>query len=170
LFVGECEHLHYIGSRKGFGIASSVLTKFPGSAGFRQPEHRTLAPWSFAMSETFISEPIAPERGTFAPGSLSTGLASIPTAFVWRNRRYEIHECLNHAKLSSPEGGRAGAEVYLRRQEFLVRLHTGQIARLYVERHSRGRGPRVKPDGTPASIPQRWFIFSITTPDNEFKP
>lgn len=103
------------------------------------------------MGETFVSEPIEPERGSFSTGSMAKGLASLPAAFRWRNRRYEIVECLRHDKVSMPE---ATGERYLRRQEFRVRLDTGQIATLYVQRQaSRGASPRV--------ARRRWFLYSI---------
>ena len=83
----------------------------------------------------FISEPITPEPGSFATELMTLGLASLPAAFTWRNRRYQIRECLDHCKQSSPE---AAGEIYLRRQQFTVRLDSGQQAVLYVLR----RAPR----------------------------
>jgi hypothetical protein len=104
--------------------------------------------------ETFISEPITPEAGAFDPGLMRTGLASMPRAFTWRGRRYAIVECLSHTKVASREGGRAVGESYLRRQEFVVRLDTGQIARLYVERHAR-------PGASRECAKKRWFLYTI---------
>lgn len=106
--------------------------------------------------ETFISEPITPERGAFDTQLMRSGLASLPTAFAWRGRRYEIVECLSHTKVSSAEGGRAQGELYLRRQEFVVRLDTGDIARLYVERHAR-------PGISRESAKKRWFLYTIAS-------
>ena len=96
---------------------------------------------SDAPRQDFVSEPIVPEPGSFSTGPMASGLASLPAAFTWRNRRYKITECLDHAKVSAPEGGVEGHERYLRRQVFNVRLHTGQAATLYLERHAR-RGTR----------------------------
>jgi hypothetical protein len=102
----------------------------------------------------FISEPIEPEAGSFSTGLMARGLASLPGAFTWRNRRYEIVECLSHAKVSAPEGGTSDGERYLRRQEFTVTLDSGQIARLYVQRQA-GRG------ASSSSARRRWFLFTL---------
>lgn len=110
----------------------------------------TLSP----ADEQFISEPITPETGSFSTDLMATGLASLPLAFVWRNRRYEITECLDHHKQSAPEGWVEGRERYLRRQVFAVRLDTGQNATIYLERHAR-RG------SSPRAARQRWFLYSI---------
>jgi hypothetical protein len=95
---------------------------------------------SDAPDQEFVSEPIVPEPGSFTTGPMATGLASLPAAFTWRNRRYEIIECLDEAKVSAPEGGVEGRERYLRRQVFSVRLHTGQAAATPAAGHG---GPRV---------------------------
>ncbi len=106
--------------------------------------------------EEFISEPIEPEPGSFSTELMARGLAALPGAFTWRGRRYEVVECLDHFKESTPEGGKAGAERYLRRQVFIVRLDTGQQAKLYVQRQApRGASRRVSK--------QRWFLYSITS-------
>lgn len=106
--------------------------------------------------EQFISEPIVPESGTFSPDLMARGLAAIPSAFTWRNQRYVIVECLDHEKVSTPEGGREGNEVYLRRQVFTVRLESGEVARIYFERQSR-------PGSSRKSARQRWFLYSIAS-------
>jgi len=106
--------------------------------------------------ESFISEPIEPVPGTFDPALMRSGLASLPEAFTWRNRQYRIAECLSHHKVSSREGARAQGELYLRRQEFVVRLDTGQIARLYVQRQAR-------PGISRESAKKRWFLYTITS-------
>ena len=101
--------------------------------------------------QQFVSEPITPEPGTFSAGPMAAGLASLPGAFEWRNRRYRIIECLEHGKQSTadPRG-----EVYLRRQVFVVRLDSGQLATLYVLRQPpRGASPR--------AARRRWFLYSI---------
>jgi hypothetical protein len=107
-----------------------------------------------APQQEFVSEPIVPEAGSFSTGPMASGLASLPAAFIWRNRRYEIIECLNQAKVSAPEGGVEGHERYLRRQVFSVRLHTGQAATLYMERHARRGASR-------QAARRRWFLYSI---------
>ncbi len=101
--------------------------------------------------QQFVSEPITPEPGTFSTGPMATGLASLPGAFQWRNRRYRIVECLEHGKQSAVE---PRGELYLRRQVFVVRLDSGQLATLYVLRQApRGASPR--------AARRRWFMYSI---------
>jgi hypothetical protein len=109
----------------------------------------------------FVSEPITPEPGSFSTELMAQGLASQPGAFFWRNRRYAVVECISHAKQSSREGARAGGELYLRRQEFTVRLDSGQIARIYVLRQ--GSRPA---SGPTAAAKARWFLYSISTADS----
>jgi len=105
----------------------------------------------------FISEPIRPEKGSFSPDQMSRGLASLPHAFTWRGRRYEIVECLEHLKQSAPEGGRPDGERYLRRQQFTVKLSTGQMAVIYCQRQAR-------PGAGRAATKQRWHLFTLTDP------
>ena len=99
------------------------------------------------MTEDFVSEPITPEPGSFSTELMVSGLAALPAAFVWRKRRYEVVECLEHRKVSATEGGRPGGERYLRRQVFVVKLDTGQQATLYMQRQAR-----------------QWFLYSIEPP------
>lgn len=105
--------------------------------------------------QAFISEPITPEKGSFTTELMVQGLAGLPGAFTWRNRRYEILECLEHTKRSSAEGGVPGHEMYLRRQEFKVRLDSGEIAVIYVLRHAPAGATR-------AAAKKRWFLYSIS--------
>ena len=104
------------------------------------------------MSE-FVSEPIVPEAGTFSSALMARGLAGLPRAFTWRDRRYEIVECIEHEKRSGPMIGMLGGERYLRRQVFKVWLDTGQTATLYVERHARS--------GSRGAAKRRWYIYTI---------
>ncbi|MCZ6836632.1 MAG: DUF6504 family protein [Planctomycetota bacterium] len=106
--------------------------------------------------EEFISEPITPEPGSFDTTLMAIGLASLPGAFTWRDQRFEIVECLEHVKQTSNEGGTAVGDRYLRRQSFTVRLDSGQIARIYVERQARSGTSR-------SSAKKRWFLYSLTS-------
>jgi hypothetical protein len=104
----------------------------------------------------FISEPITPVAGSFSTELMATGLAALPPAFTWRGRRYDIEECLEHRKVTSPEGGGSpGKERYLRRQEFTVRLTDGSVAVLYVLRQAPGGG---------AAARRRWFLYTLDEP------
>ena len=105
--------------------------------------------------EEFISESIDPVPGSFQTDLMSQGLASLPGAFTWRGERYEIVECLEHKKQTSTEGGTAVGDRYLRRQQFTVRLDTGQIAVIYIERQAR-------PGLSRKMAKKRWFLYSIT--------
>ncbi len=103
----------------------------------------------------FVSEPIEPEAGSFSPEMMTRGLAALPGAFRWRERRYRVLECLEHEKVTAVEGHRPGGERYLRRQQFVVRLDTGQTATIYVTRQ-----PAAGARG--AAARQRWFLYTIT--------
>ena len=105
----------------------------------------------------FISEPIVPEAGSFSPEAMIHGLAALPGAFAWRGRRYKIVACLEHVKQSAREGHFAGGERYLRRQQFRVRLDTGEIATIYVERQARSR----------RAAKSRWFLLTMASGDDD---
>jgi len=106
----------------------------------------------------FVSEPITPEPGSFDPRAMASGLGALPRAFTWRGRRYAIVECLGRAKVSVTES--FSGERYLRRQEFDVRLDTGQRATIYLLRHApRGASAR--------AARRRWFLLSIDEPPGD---
>ncbi len=106
--------------------------------------------------EQFISEPIDPEPGSFSTELMARGLAALPGAFTWRGRRYEVVECLEHFKETSNEGASAQGERYLRRQVFHVRLDTGQLAKLYIQRQCAAGASR-------RAAKRRWYLYSITS-------
>ena len=106
----------------------------------------------------FISEPIEPEAGSFSTDLMSQGLAALPRAFTWRGLRYGIVRCLSHTKQSQAEGHTTDGERYLRRQQFIVELDTGQTATIYVQRHA-PRGSKGR------SAKRRWYLYSIS-PDS----
>ena len=85
---------------------------------------------------------------------MAQGLASLPAGFTWRDRHYDIVECLEHVKQTGTEGGTAHGDRYLRRQVFTVLLDTGQKAVLYLERQSR-------PGISARAGTQRWFLYTI---------
>lgn len=107
--------------------------------------------------EEFISEPITPEAGSFSTELMARGLAALPGAFTWRDKRYEIAKCIDHFKETSTEGGNAQGDRYLRRQVFVVELDTGEIAKLYVLRQGAA-------GGSSKAKKQRWYLYSITGP------
>ncbi len=105
-----------------------------------------------AKDEQFISEAIVPEAGSFDTALMATGLASLPASFTWRGQRYAIVECLEHRKVSQPE---VTGERYLRRQEFRVKLDTGQHAWIYVLRNAPAGASR-------SGAKRRWFLYTMT--------
>ena len=108
----------------------------------------------------FISEPIDVPRGAFDASAMATGLAGTPRAFIWRGQEHRIAEVLARTKVTSPEGGKEGNEVYLRREAFTVRLEDGRIAEIYMQR----QGPRRR--ANPSRPPRRWFLYTITPRDS----
>lgn len=110
-------------------------------------------------SEQFISEPITPEAGSFSTELMARGLAALPGAFTWRDKRYEVVKCIDHFKETSTEGGKAQSDRYLHRQVFVVELDTGEIAKLYVLRQGLS-------GGSSKAKKQRWYLYSITGPNS----
>ena len=106
----------------------------------------------------FISELITPEKGSFDVSAMATGLASLPAAFTWRGERCVIEACLEHVKQSGRES--FSGEMYLRRQQFTVRLRDGRLAKIYVQR-SAGAGQSRQ------SGKRRWFLYAIASGDEE---
>jgi len=108
----------------------------------------------------FISEPIKLTGEFLGSDSAARGLVAVPAGFVWREREYRIVELLAKEKASSPEGGKAGNEVYLRREYLTVLLDDGREAVIYFERQARlGQNPK-----------QRWFIYTIADADTMHGP
>jgi hypothetical protein len=62
--------------------------------------------------------------------------------------------CVEQRKVSTPE---ASGERYLRRQEFVVDLDSGERATIYVQRQA-GRG------ASGSAARQRWFLYSLEPP------
>ncbi len=104
-----------------------------------------------------ISEPISVT--SFDTSAMKLRLAGAPTAFVWRGDPYTVDELLERRKFSQGDTHNPGRSMYLRREYFLVRLHDGSVAELYIERHARS--------GTSAKArKQRWFIYTILRPED----
>jgi hypothetical protein len=111
---------------------------------------------SHGASESFVSEPITPEKGSFLTDLMAQGLAALPGAFEWRGERYQITECLEHHRETSGDGSGTGGGRYLRRQVFRVRLDSGAVATLYVLRQA-PRGASRK------AAKNRWFLYSLAS-------
>lgn len=95
--------------------------------------------------ETFISEPITPDAGTFDTAAMARGEPGLPTGFAWRGKHYEIAEVLEAWKGNGREGE---AAKYLRRHWFKVRVGSGEVMTLYCLRQSR--------DGK-----KRWWMYCV---------
>ena len=101
------------------------------------------------MSESFISEPIAPLKGPRDTAAMARGEPGLPSGFRWREEDYEILDRIDGWKTSSPEGGKAGNEVYLRRHYFVLRMSDKTLWTVYFTRQG-GSKPK-----------SRWFLYTI---------
>jgi hypothetical protein len=102
----------------------------------------------------WISEQLTPRAASFDAVAMSRGEPGLPLGFTWRDREYDVVETLATWKESSPEGGRAGGQVYLRRHYFKVRVSTGDLWTVYFVRQN----PRI---GNPRL---RWFLYTVEEP------
>lgn len=106
--------------------------------------------------DEFLSEPLNPVGG-FDTAAMATGAPGLPTAFDWRDARYTVVETLARWKTTSPEHGKAGNEVYLRRHYFKLRMSDGSAWTVYFTRQpARGGSPKT-----------RWFLYSRAEPEDE---
>lgn len=104
------------------------------------------------MSE-LISEPITPHAGTFDTTAMARGEPGLPTGFTWRDKSYEIVECVRAWKESSREGSHAQGELYLRRHCYELRMDDCSRWTVYCTRQT----PKT---GNPK---QRWFLFTLVS-------
>ncbi len=104
--------------------------------------------------EVFVSEPIAPRRGTFDTAAMASGLPGLPGGFEWRGTPYAVLQTLETWKQSAHEGGRPSAERYLRRHYFKLRMSDRSVWTVYFTRQAARGGP----------ARQRWFLLTV---DNE---
>ena len=101
--------------------------------------------------ESFISEPVKPEEGTFDSAAMARGEPGLPAAFAWRGRKYSVAQVLESWKSTGPDSW-GGTERYLRKHWFRVLTTTGEIMTLYFDRQP--------PKGHSQSR-QRWTLFSM---------
>lgn len=99
----------------------------------------------------FVSEPIAPAGGAFDTAAMARGEPGLPNAFTWRGTTYRVAGVEARWKDTSPEGGRAGGEVYLRRHCFELRMHDGQKWVVYFVRQNPRSGNRGA----------RWYLYQV---------
>lgn len=97
--------------------------------------------------ESFISEAVVPEPGSFDAAAMSRGEPGLPRVFTWRNHRFEVARVASTWKTSTRERG----ELYLRRHWFEVLTATGERMTLYCERQTKNRKqPRA-----------RWWLYKL---------
>jgi hypothetical protein len=101
--------------------------------------------------ESFISEPIAPESGSFALAGMARGEPGLPAAFVWRGKQYAVAGVLESSKSTGADRS-GGSERYVRKHWYRVRTTTGEVMTLYFTRQP-GAGRR--------RSRQRWTLFSM---------
>ena len=99
--------------------------------------------------ETFVSEAVEPEAGTFDAAAMSRGEPGLPRLFTWRGRRFDVARVVRTWKTSTADRG----EMYLRRHWFEVIAATGERLTLYCERQARTRD---RPKA-------RWWLYTIRT-------
>ena len=99
--------------------------------------------------EDFIGDPVIPLAGTFDCRPMAAGLPGLPAAFDWRGQTFRVTRLLDTWKHSVPEGGRPGAERYLRRHYFRLLMSDSSVWTIYFVRHT----PR-------GSAKTRWFLYT----------
>lgn len=102
----------------------------------------------------WVSEPLFPRTESFDAAAMSRGEPGLPLGFTWRDHDYVVMETLSAWKESSPEGGRAAGQVYLRRHYFNIRMSSGDLWTVYfVRQNPRTGNPRM-----------RWFLYTVERP------
>ena len=102
--------------------------------------------------ETFVSEAIQPEAGTFDASAMARGEPGLPLALTWRGRRFDVVQVVATWKTSSADRG----EMYLRRHWFDVLASTGERLTLYCERQAHNRR---RPKA-------RWWLYTLRSTDS----
>ena len=100
----------------------------------------------------FISESITPIVGRFDSAAMGRGEPGLPAEFDWRGQTFKIVEKHDQWKQSSPEGGRAGSEVYLRRHYYKLLMSDASVWTVYFIRQSPKSG----------SMKRRWFLYAMS--------
>ena len=104
-----------------------------------------------ATMRDLVSEPISPLSGTFDATAMGRGEPGLPRGFMWRGDSREITEVLKVWKDSAREGGRASADLYLRRHYYRLKMSDGSVWTVYFARQAARSGN--------ARI--RWFLYTV---------
>jgi hypothetical protein len=99
----------------------------------------------------FVGDTIEPQSGTFDAGAMARGEPGLPRGFKWRGQAFDVVERLEQWKGTSPEGGRSGGEVYLRRHYYKLRMSDGSTWTVYFLRQAPAGG----------SAKRRWFLYTV---------
>ena len=90
------------------------------------------------IQDEFISEPIAPVKGTFDTAGMARGEPGLPSRFIWRDKEYAVAEVLEKWKESGPcKGG--SSEMYLRKHWFRIRCTDSSEMTIYFERQPKSK-------------------------------
>jgi hypothetical protein len=100
------------------------------------------------LHEEFVSEPIAPEKGSFDALAMSRGEPGLPGQFTWRDRPYAVARVMSKWKTSGRERG----ELYLRRHWFRIQTVSGERMTVYCQRQAK----------TARQAKSRWWVYSVT--------
>ena len=98
-----------------------------------------------------VSESITPLAGTFDAAGMGRGEPGLPTGFTWRGETCDVVELLETWKHSSREGGRASADLYLRRHYYRLRMSDASTRTVYFVRQAARSGNPKK----------RWFLYTV---------
>lgn len=100
-------------------------------------------------TKEFISESIQPVMATADTRRMAAGAPGLPSEFIWRGNTLRIAAVLSAWKETGP-CSHGSSESYVRKHWFEVETTTGQRAKIYFERQSRGRNFR-----------KRWWLYTI---------
>jgi ribosomal-protein-alanine N-acetyltransferase len=98
----------------------------------------------------FASEPIAPVPGAADPTAMSHGEPSVPSAFVWREQRFDVAHVLSTRRGMGQDRG----DTYLRRHYYEIETADAVRMTLYFERNPSDRGKR-----------KRWWLYTYAMPE-----
>lgn len=101
--------------------------------------------------DEFVSERIEPAGGWLDVAGMGRGEPGLPRGFLWRGESFEVISCEESWKTSSPEGGRVGADVYLRRHYYRLKMANGTLWTVYFLRQAARAG----------SAKHRWFLYAV---------
>ena len=103
-----------------------------------------------AMREQLISEQLRPVLAEVDARRVVLGAPLLPTRFVWRGTEYAVAEVLEEWKETGPCHHGSG-ERYVRKHWFRLRMATGEVMKVYFERHAR----------SPKQLKQRWWLYTV---------